>query len=107
MTARLSVRVHPGARRNSIRGWLGDGALKVEVMAPPENGRANRAVCEVIAAALGIKRHQVVVVRGQTSRAKQVEISGLDPAAIAERIEAAIGDNPDNATTREQQQRGQ
>jgi len=107
MTVRLSVRVHPGARRNTIRGRLADGALKVEVMAPPEDGRANRAVCDVIAAALGIKRHQVVVVRGQASRAKQVEISGLEPGAVAARIEAAIADDPDNATTRERHQRGQ
>ena len=48
MTVKLAVRVHPGARRNAIRGWLDDGALRLEVTAPPEDGRANRAVCELI-----------------------------------------------------------
>ena len=54
MAARITVRVHPGARREGLRGRLADGALKVDVSAPPEDGRANAAVCALIALAVAI-----------------------------------------------------
>jgi uncharacterized protein len=83
----VRVRVHPGARRNAIGGWLEDGTLKIEVTAVPESGRANRAVCELIAEAVGAPRQQVSVVRGETSRRKQIEIEGVDAAEIRRRID--------------------
>ena len=90
MTAKLALRVHPGARRNGIRGWLEDGTLKLEVTAAPEDGRANRAVCELIAEALGIRKQQVSVTRGSSSRTKQVEIEGVEPGRIRPRLEARL-----------------
>jgi len=52
--ARLNVKVVPGSSRNRIVGWLGD-ALKIKVMAPPEKGRANEAVVELLSMKLGIR----------------------------------------------------
>ncbi len=92
MTARLLVRVHPGARRNAIRGWLADGVLKLEVTAAPEAGRANQAVCALIAKALGVGRRQVTVARGETSRSKQLEVEGIEAAELKRRLERAMED---------------
>lgn len=89
---RLAVRVQPGARRDALVGRLETGEWKVAVTAPPEDGRANAAVVELLAALLGVKRRQVNVVRGQSARAKQVEIAGLAPADADRRLAAALAD---------------
>jgi len=72
----LPVRVQPGARRTGIVGEQA-GALKVAVTAPPQDGRANKAVIEVVHETLGIKRSQVELLSGLTSRDKKVLIRGL------------------------------
>ena len=72
----IRIKVVPGASGNGITGVLGD-RLKVRVSAPPEGGRANKAVCAVIAAALGAKPRQVSVQSGQTSPEKVVRVSGI------------------------------
>lgn len=90
MSARLAVRVHPGARRAGLTGWMDDGALKLAVAAPPEGGRANEAVVELLADTLGVARRQVTVARGLSARAKTVEIDGLDEAEVRRRVDAAL-----------------
>lgn len=52
------------------------------VTAPPEDGKANAAACIVVAKALGVPKSSVRVVRGQTSRHKQLEIDGVDDSAL-------------------------
>ncbi|HUJ10601.1 MAG TPA: DUF167 domain-containing protein [Verrucomicrobiae bacterium] len=69
------VRVIPRARRNAVVK-MADGSLKVYVAAPPEDGRANEAVVEHIAEWLGVKRRQVEIIRGATSRNKVVRVTG-------------------------------
>jgi uncharacterized protein (TIGR00251 family) len=85
--ARLRVRVTPRAGRNELAGER-DGVLLVRVTAPPEGGKANVAVCRVIAKALGVAPSRVSVVRGAGSRQKVLEIEGLDEPA--ERLVARI-----------------
>ena len=77
MSAALRVRVTPRAARNEMAGER-DGVLLVRVTAPPEGGRANTAVCRLIAKELDIGSTRVSVVRGARSREKLVEIDGLD-----------------------------
>ena len=89
--ARLAVRVQPGARTEGLVGRLADGTLKLRVTAAAEDGRANRAVEALLAVVLGVKRARVRVIRGAASRAKTIEIDGLDEAAVAARIERALG----------------
>ncbi len=72
----LPIKAVPGARRDEIVGWLGD-RLKVRVSAPPEDGRANKAICVLIAQRLGIKASAVTVARGQSSAEKTLEITGV------------------------------
>jgi len=69
---------------------MADGTLKLEVSEPPEDDRANRAVVELLAATLGLRAAAVRVVRGQGSRAKQVDVDGLDEREVRSRITAAL-----------------
>jgi uncharacterized protein (TIGR00251 family) len=80
-TARLKAKVVPGSSRNGIVGWLGD-ALKINVTAPPEKGKANDAVVELLAAALGIATDDISVVSGHSSPTKLVAIFGMDDETI-------------------------
>jgi uncharacterized protein (TIGR00251 family) len=82
----LSVRAQPGARKNAVIGEHG-GALKIAVMAPPEDGRANEALVDLIREWLGLKRSQVELAAGKTSRNKQFLIRGLTPDELAKQVE--------------------
>lgn len=72
----LPVRAQPGARKAGVQGEQA-GALKVAVTAPPEDGRANKALTEVLRAALGLKRSQVELLNGDKSRDKKFLIRGV------------------------------
>ncbi|MDB5313392.1 MAG: hypothetical protein JWO38_7594 [Gemmataceae bacterium] len=88
--ANLAVRAQPGARKNAVLGEHG-GALKVAVTAPPEDGRANEAIGELLRNWLGMKRSQVELVGGQTNRNKQFLIRGLTPAALSALVASKLG----------------
>jgi uncharacterized protein (TIGR00251 family) len=85
--ARIELTVSPGAARSELVGRHGDG-WRARVAAPPERGRANRALVELLAEALGVPRARISVVAGQTARRKVVEVDGLDEAEIDRRLEA-------------------
>jgi uncharacterized protein (TIGR00251 family) len=74
---RLAVRVQPHARRDEIAGERA-GAVLVRVTAPPVEGKANAALCRLIAKRLGLAPGKVTVVRGSSARDKVVEIDGLE-----------------------------
>jgi len=84
---RLSVKVVPGSSRDQIVGWLGD-ALKIKVMAPPEKGRANEAVVELLSMKLGISTDDIEVVSGYSSPSKVIAITGMDDEAIKKSFES-------------------
>src|SRR3954469_23327400 len=86
-TCTLLIAVVPNAPRSEVVGWLGD-ALKVKVHAPPIEGRANAALCEFLAEALGLPRRAVTLLRGATSRQKQVRIEGLSLEAVKAKLPA-------------------
>ncbi len=77
---RLRLRVKPGARTSAIVGVHG-GALKISITTAPERGRANRAVVELLADALGLPRIAVTIAAGETSQDKVAEIA-LGPAQV-------------------------
>ena len=66
-------------------GRHGDG-WRARIAAPPERGRANEALCKLLAEALDVPRRSVQVVAGQGARVKVVEIDGLEPAEIERRL---------------------
>ena len=84
----IAVKVVPRAAKDEIVGWLED-ALKVRVQAPPEDGRANRALEELLAATLGLKKNAVTVAAGHGSARKRVEIAGLTREEIVRRLGGA------------------
>ena len=84
---RLNVKVVPGSSRDQIVGWLGD-ALKIKVMAPPEKGRANEAILELLSMKLGISTDDIEVVSGHSSPSKVIAIIGVDDEAIKKAFES-------------------
>jgi len=86
--ARLPVKVVPGASRDGLAGWLGD-ALKVRVTAAAERGRANAAVQEIVARALGVPAASVRLVAGAASARKILAIDGLSEAEVRRRLAKA------------------
>lgn len=85
----LPVRAQPGARKAGILGEQA-GALKVAVTAPPENGRANRAIVELLREALSLKRSQVELLGGETSRDKKILIRGVTVQDLHTLVQAVL-----------------
>jgi len=83
--ATLAVRVQPGASRERL-ARMTDGTLKAAVSAPPEKGKANRAVERLLAKTLGLSVSAVRVVGGETSRRKTVRCDGIARKDLDERI---------------------
>ena len=86
----MGVQVSPGASRSRVMGEHA-GRLKVSVSAAPERGKANEAVVELVAKSLGVKRGQVSVVGGLTSKQKTVRVKGLTPEELAGRLREVLG----------------
>jgi uncharacterized protein (TIGR00251 family) len=87
--ALLAVRAQPGAKRNAVLGEQA-GALKVAVTAPPEDGRANAAIVEVLRDWLEVKRSQVELAGGATNRNKTFLIRGFKPAELQAWVAARL-----------------
>ncbi len=81
----LLLKVTPNASRSEIAG-LHDGRIRIRIAAPPEDGRANLALCALLATALGVRRRDVVVSSGATSPLKTVTVTGLTTAQAHERL---------------------
>ena len=78
---KLSVRVQANARRDELVE-VREGVLLVRVAAPALDGRANRALCRLLAKRLGVGPSSVTIARGQRSRDKLVQVEGVDQAAL-------------------------
>jgi uncharacterized protein len=72
----LPVRAQPGAKKTAVVGEY-HGALKIAVTAPPEEGRANDALIQALRDTVGLKRSQIELISGQTSRDKKFLIRGM------------------------------
>jgi uncharacterized protein (TIGR00251 family) len=79
--AEIEVRLQPRAGRNRIAGERA-GRLLVQVTAPPVDGRANQALCRLIAKRAGVARGKVTIVRGERSREKLVRVEGVGEAEL-------------------------
>jgi uncharacterized protein (TIGR00251 family) len=83
--ARLTVKVHPRAKRSALAGRLGD-AWKLSLAAPPVDGKANDECVRFIAELAGVPRSRVRIVKGLTSRLKVVEIEGVPQEDLERRL---------------------
>ena len=81
----LSIKVVPGSKQNRVVGKYGD-AIKVQVSAPPEGGKANDAVIALLAQALGVRPQQVTITRGHTRPRKIIQVDGLDQPTADQRL---------------------
>ena len=80
----LKVRVTPRASRSGLAG-IYEGALLVHLGAPPVEGAANRALLEFLSEALGVRRSQLRLLRGKTSRVKIVRVDGITADEVRRR----------------------
>jgi len=83
--ARFTVKVHPRARRSAVTGRLGD-AWKLDLAAPPVEGKANEECIRFLAGLAGVPRSRVRILSGAASRVKVIEIEGLDQADLEARL---------------------
>jgi uncharacterized protein (TIGR00251 family) len=81
--ARIAVKVHPRARRTALTGKLGD-TWKLDVAAPPEDGKANDECLRFFADVMSIPRTRVHLAAGAASRTKIVDIEGTEQARVEE-----------------------
>lgn len=75
----LNIKAVPGAKRSEIAGVLGD-RLKVRVAAPPEDGKANAAIAELLAKVFKVRTRDVEIIRGHSNPEKTVRIRGMTVA---------------------------
>jgi uncharacterized protein len=80
-SAMLPVRVQANARRDELVE-VREGVLLVRVAAPALDGRANRALCRLLAKRVGVPPSRVTIARGQRSRDKLIQVEGVDQAAL-------------------------
>ena len=90
MSARLTLRVSPGAARSAVVGRYGAG-WKIRVSATPEDGKANDAVIRLLADTLAVPVRDVEIVSGRASRDKTVALTGIRPEEIERRLAEASG----------------
>lgn len=82
----IAVRATPKGGRDTITGVMTDASdacwLAVRVSAPPDGGKANEAVCKLLAFHFGVRVRDVTLASGATARLKRFRISG-DPARLS------------------------
>jgi uncharacterized protein (TIGR00251 family) len=81
----LGVRLKPGARREKIVS-IGEREICIAVTAPPVDGKANRALVELLAGILDMPKSSIAILRGETSRIKLVELCGMTKENATKKI---------------------
>ena len=94
----LSLRVTPKSARDEIKGFhVGAGghvSLAVKVRAQPEQGKANKAVIQLLASTLDLPKSRLSVAAGEALRNKTILIAG-DAAELSEHLAAIVADMKD------------
>src|SRR5260221_12556843 len=87
----LHVHAQPGAGRTQITGRHGD-ALKIRVAVPPEHGRANEALANVLAEVFGVAKGAGSITSGAKSRTKRFRLVRHDLEAFAHRLDDLVAE---------------
>ena len=82
----FAVKVQPRAKKDAILGDLG-GAVKISLIAPPIDGRANEACVEFLAEVLNVPRSAVSIVSGETNRRKVVRVGGISAESLRDKLQ--------------------
>ena len=83
--ARITIKAHPRAKRSRVTGKLGD-TWKLDLAAPPAEGKANEECVRLLAELAGVPRSRVRVLAGATARTKIVEVEGVAQEKLEERL---------------------
>jgi hypothetical protein len=83
--ARIEVRLRPRGHADELLGFE-DGVLQARVSAPPVDGKANKALCRLVAKRVGVAPSRVSVVRGEKSRQKLLLVEGIDEPELKARL---------------------
>lgn len=84
----IAIRAQPGAKKNAIQGEQ-NGRLKIAVQAPPEDGRANDAILELLRKSWNLKRSQVDLLTGATHREKVILIRGVTSEEVQQMVKTS------------------
>jgi uncharacterized protein (TIGR00251 family) len=76
MAVSIKIKVEPRSSKSGVVGLYGD-ALKVKLTSPPVEGKANKELVEVLAKECGIRKSDVEIVSGKSSKNKLVRIAGI------------------------------
>lgn len=91
---RLALRLTPRASRNGVDGVMADAEgrslLKLRLAAPPVEGAANEALIAFLAKTLSLRKADITIRSGETSRIKILHLAG-DSAAILQKLDAWLG----------------
>jgi uncharacterized protein len=87
--ARVTVKAHPRAKRSGITGRFGE-AWKLDLAAPPVDGKANEECVRWFAELAGVARSRVRVVSGASSRMKVIEVEGVEQGELEGRLELGV-----------------
>ena len=87
--AGFRVRARPGAAKTRTTGVHG-GALRIDVAAPPEDGRANAELIRFLAHALEVPTTSMSLVAGAASRGKTVRVAGIKVDVLSTRLRKLI-----------------
>lgn len=85
MKTTFFVKVIPKASRSEIIGWEQD-VLRIRLHAVPEKGKANEALIALLSKELKVAKRDIVILKGETSRLKKIEIEGIDMESLKTRI---------------------
>jgi uncharacterized protein len=86
---RISIKVQPNAGRNQIVGLV-EGVWKIKIGAPPDKGKANKELIDLLSRILDVRKDRLALVRGQTSHNKVVDITGLTADEVSARLQAQV-----------------
>lgn len=89
ITSKLKIKVLPSSSKDCCSGWLGD-AIKIKLKAPPENGKANKALIKFLSGSLGIPLKNIEIKSGLTLSNKVVVIHELDHRSIYNKLNISL-----------------
>lgn len=81
----LHIRVQPKASRNALI-LEPDGRIRAAITAPPVEGAANKALCEMLAKTLGLPKRAVSLAAGDKGREKTIRIEGIQASELLSRL---------------------
>jgi uncharacterized protein (TIGR00251 family) len=87
--ARITVKAHPRAKRSAVAGRSGE-VWKIDVAAPPVDGKANEECVRFLAEIAGVARSRVRIVTGASGRLKVVDLEGVAQEVLEARLHGAI-----------------